>query len=147
MLMTPLYFLLDIHILWIFLVTLQEYEKQLRQKVNKEKSFFYLHKNVVAGIAQQVEQSIGMRKGVFPMKYLGCPITHGRKRKEHYSEFLNRVKGRIQAWKGKMLSDGGKEDLLSSVLQRTPIHTLSTITPPMCVIKELHRIFSRIFLE
>ncbi|KAG5570033.1 hypothetical protein H5410_059799, partial [Solanum commersonii] len=106
-----------------------EYEKQSGQKMNKENSFFYLHHNVAAGISQEVEHSISTRKGVFPMKYLGYPITHGRKRKEHYSKLLNRV----------------KEVLLSSVLQCTLIYTLSIIIPPTCVIKELHRIFARFF--
>lgn len=61
------------------MATLQEYEKESRQKVNKEKSFFYLHHNVATDIAQQVEQMTGMNRGSFPMKYLGCPITYCRK--------------------------------------------------------------------
>lgn len=44
-----------------------------------------------------------------------------------------------------MLSYGGKEVLINSVLQSVPIHILSAIVPPMCVLKELHRIFAKIF--
>lgn len=127
------------------MTVLQEYEKQSGQMVNKEKSFFYLHQNVAAGISLPVEQCIGMNRGSFPMKYLGSPITHTRKRKEHYAELIDRVKGKLQVWKGKMLSYGGKEVLLKSVLQSIPVYVLSAITPPICVIKELHRIFAKFF--
>lgn len=79
------------------------------------------------------------------MNYLGCPITHARKRKEHYTDLIKRVKDKLQAWKGNMLSFGEKEVLITSVLQSIPIHVLSTIVPPNCVIKELHRIFVNFF--
>lgn len=44
-----------------------------------------------------------------------------------------------------MLSFGGKEVLITSVLQSTPIHVLSAVVPPNCVLKELHRIFAKFF--
>lgn len=73
------------------------------------------------------------------------PITHARKRKEHYSKLLDKIKGRLQSWKGRMLLYGGTEVLLVSVLQSIPIYVLSAITPPMCVIKEIHRIFAKFY--
>ena len=39
------------------------------------------------------------------------------------------------------MSYGGKEVLITSVLQSVLIHVLSAIVPPICVIKERHRIF------
>ena len=39
------------------------------------------------------------------------------------------------------MSYGGKEVLITSVLQSVLIHVLTAIVPPICVIKELHRIF------
>uniref|UniRef100_A0A0V0I3A2 Putative ovule protein n=1 Tax=Solanum chacoense TaxID=4108 RepID=A0A0V0I3A2_SOLCH len=86
-----------------------------------------------------------MSRGSFPLKYLGCPITHLRKRKELYTDLFDRVRGKLQAWKGKMPSFGGKEVLLTRVLQSIPIFVLSVITPPKCVIKELHKIFAKFF--
>lgn len=44
-----------------------------------------------------------------------------------------------------MLSCGGREVLLTSVIQNVPIYVLSAISPPKCVIKELHRIFAKFF--
>ncbi|KAG5630931.1 hypothetical protein H5410_002648 [Solanum commersonii] len=110
-------------------------EKQSSQRINKNKSSYYLHQNVAVVVATQVEQITGM----------DAPITHARKSKEHYSELLNKIKGRLQSWKGIMLSYGGKEVLLVSVLQSIPIYVLSPITLPMCVIKENHRIFAKLY--
>lgn len=44
-----------------------------------------------------------------------------------------------------MLSYGGKEGLLTSFLQSIPIYVLPAIVPPICVIKELHKIFAKFF--
>ncbi|XP_059288975.1 uncharacterized protein LOC132042454 [Lycium ferocissimum] len=74
-----------------------------------------------------------------------CPITHARKRKVDYTYLLKKVKDKLQTWKGKMLSYGGKAVLITSVLQSIPIHILSAIRPPKFVIKELHKIFAKFF--
>ncbi|KAG5599354.1 hypothetical protein H5410_030724 [Solanum commersonii] len=86
-----------------------------------------------------------MVRGKSLMKYLGCPIAHTRKRKEHSTDLFDKIKGRLQSWKGRMLSYGGKEVFISSVLQSIPIYVLSTITPPNCVIKEIHRISAKFY--
>lgn len=44
-----------------------------------------------------------------------------------------------------MLSYGVKEVMINSVLQSVPIHFLSAIVPPNCVIQELHKIFAKLF--
>lgn len=125
--------------------TLQEYEGESGQQINKEKSAFYLHQSTTTNMRVVVEECTGMSRGHFPLKYLGCLITHARKRKEHYVDLIRRVKDKLQAWKGNMLSFGGKEVLLSSVLQSIPIHVLSAIATPNCVMKELHRIFAKFY--
>lgn len=79
------------------------------------------------------------------MKYLGFPITHSRKRKKHYIELIEKVKDKLKSWKGKMLSYGGKEILIRSVLQSTPIYVLYAIVPPICVTKELYKIIAKFF--
>lgn len=60
----------------------------------------------------------------------------------NYVDLIDKLKGKLQAWKGKMLSYGGKELLISSILQSIPIYTLSLIVPPICVIKKLYRVIA-----
>ncbi|XP_059284862.1 uncharacterized protein LOC132038160 [Lycium ferocissimum] len=68
-----------------------------------------------------------------------------RKRKEYYSDLIKRMKGRLHSWKGKLLSFGGKAVLIKSVLQTMPLHLLSVLAPPKCVLNELHKVFARYF--
>lgn len=76
---------------------LQKYEVQLGQKVNKNKSSYYLPQNAASNMKHLVEECTGFTRGHFPLIYLGCPITHARKRKEHYADLIKRVKTKLQA--------------------------------------------------
>ncbi|KAH0743071.1 hypothetical protein KY290_031064 [Solanum tuberosum] len=64
-----------------------------------------------------MRSNLGMSRGSFPLKYLGCPITHLRKNKEHYTYLFDRVRGKLQAWKGKMLSVGGGSQVWKYMLE------------------------------
>lgn len=61
--------------------------------------------------------------------------------KGNYSELIDKVKGKLQAWKGKMLSYEDKEVFITSVLQSRPIYIPSAIVPLVIFIKKLHRIY------
>ncbi|XP_060210793.1 uncharacterized protein LOC132637772 [Lycium barbarum] len=135
----------DNYSLQMIMDTLQEYEKISGQLINKRKSSFYMFNKVSNELSQQVAAVTGFVRGQFPFTYLGVPITHARKRKVDYTELLKKVKDKLQTWKGKLLSYGRKAVLITSVLQSIPIHVLSAIRPPKCVIKELYRIFARFF--
>ncbi|XP_060177905.1 uncharacterized protein LOC132607846 [Lycium barbarum] len=113
---------------------IQEYEKLSGQMINKRKSSFYLFSKVSQELSEQVETITGFVRGHFPFTYLGVPITHARKKKVDYTELLKKIKDRLQTWKGKLLSYGGKAVLITSVLQSIPIHVLSAIRPPKCVV-------------
>ncbi|XP_060210626.1 uncharacterized protein LOC132637573 [Lycium barbarum] len=113
---------------------LQEYEKVSGQMINKRKSSFYLFSKVSQELSEQVETITGFVRGHFPFTYHGVPITHARKRKVDYTELLKKIKYRLQTWKGKLLSYGGKAVMITSVLQSIPIHVLSAIRPPKCVV-------------
>ncbi|XP_060211803.1 uncharacterized protein LOC132639368 [Lycium barbarum] len=124
---------------------LQDYEKVSGQLINKRKSSFYMFAKVSQNIVKGVAATTGFSSGSFPFVYLGCPISYARKRKIDYSELIKNVKDKLQAWKGRLLSLGGKVVLISSVLQSVPIHLLSPVKPPKCVIKEIHQMFAKFF--
>ncbi|XP_060210644.1 uncharacterized protein LOC132637595 [Lycium barbarum] len=103
--------------------------------------FILSAENIVQGVAT----TTGFSRGLFPFGYLGCPISHGMKTKTDYFELIKKLKDKRQAWKGRLLSPGGKAVLISSVLQSVPIHLLSALKSPKCVIKEIHQIFAKLF--
>ncbi|XP_060194978.1 uncharacterized protein LOC132624176 [Lycium barbarum] len=94
--------------LQLIMDTLQEYERIYGQLINKRKSSFYMYNKVSNELIQQIEAVTGFVRGQFPFTYLGCPITHARKRKVDYTELLTKVKNSLQTWKGKMMLYGGK---------------------------------------
>ncbi|XP_060211883.1 uncharacterized protein LOC132639457 [Lycium barbarum] len=74
-------------------------------------------------------------------------VFHARKKKIFYKDVMKKVIDKLQAWKGKLLSFGGKAVLINSVLQSNPVYLLSAMVPSKCVIKELHKLFNRFFWQ
>jgi hypothetical protein len=54
-------------------------------------------------------------------KYLGLPAIIGADRSDCFLHFVERIIQRINGWKEKMLSIGGKEILLKAVAQAIPV--------------------------
>ncbi|KAH0718271.1 hypothetical protein KY285_014302 [Solanum tuberosum] len=127
------------------MAVLHEYEKVSGQLINKEKSPVYMFSKVATAQLQEVEEITGVGKGTFPFKYLGCPIFHSRKEKVYYNELIKKVKDKLQNWKGRLLSYGGKAVLINSVLQSMPIYLLSALFPTKYTIEEIHKVFARFF--
>lgn len=68
---------------------------------------------------------LGLNKGYFSMKYLGCPNTHKSKNKQNCVELIENLKEKLQSSKGKMLSYGGKEVLISSFYKVSYLYDFS----------------------
>lgn len=62
--------------------------------------------------------------GTFPGKYLGLPLHTRKLRRVDIQRLLDKIGGRIQGWKGKLLSMAGRETLVKSVLTAHPIYHL-----------------------
>lgn len=50
-------------------------------------------------------------------KYLELPSDWGRSKKEVFSWIIGRVTAKLEGWKEKFISKGGKEILIKSVVQ------------------------------
>ncbi|XP_059288855.1 uncharacterized protein LOC132042279, partial [Lycium ferocissimum] len=96
--------------------------------INKSKSSIYLHDRVDNEVFQKVERITGIARKNFPLMYLGCPNFYARPQMSFYSELISKVRNRLQGWKGKLLSFGGRAILLKHVLQAMPMHLLSSNT-------------------
>ncbi|XP_019240114.1 PREDICTED: uncharacterized protein LOC109220105 [Nicotiana attenuata] len=121
------------------------YEAASGQLVNKNKSAIYMHHLTDPEVVRKVERITGIGSKDFPFTYLGCPIFYARRRFDYYQPMITKVLDRLQSWKGKLLSIGGRAVLISSILQSLPIHLLSAVNPPNYVINKLHKLFAQFF--
>ncbi|XP_060177872.1 uncharacterized protein LOC132607811 [Lycium barbarum] len=115
------------------------------QRMNRDKSCFYMYKTCAMSLVQDVTKITSFTIGEFPFKYLGYPIFHSRKKKAYYNDLINKVKDRLQNRKGKLMSFGDKVVLINSVVQSMPMYFLSAMVPTKYTIQELHRIFARFY--
>ncbi|XP_060195442.1 uncharacterized protein LOC132624727 [Lycium barbarum] len=124
---------------------LKNYEQTSGQKINMDKSVVCMHNNVPGDISITVEIVTGINRKEFPFMYLGCPIYHCRRKKEFFNSLILKIMNRLQGWKGKMLSFGGRAIFIKHVLQSMPIHMLSAFNPPSGIIRQIHKMFAQFF--
>ncbi|XP_060177955.1 uncharacterized protein LOC132607892 [Lycium barbarum] len=115
--------------------------------VNLNKSAFYVHHKVSSQMIRSILDTTNIRKGTFTFTYLGCPIYYERNKIAYYDGILKKIWNRIQSWQGKLLSYGQRAVLISNVLQSMPMHLLSSMSPPIGVIRLIHRMLARFFLS
>ncbi|XP_075107022.1 uncharacterized protein LOC142180004 [Nicotiana tabacum] len=135
----------DLYSLQNIVEVLTQYEHTSGQLINKATSSCYMHTNVAGTLVNTVGTTTHFSKGEFLFTYLGCPIFYIRRRKDYYNDLIKKVKAKLHSWKGKLLSYGGKETLISSVLQSMPTHILSVLDPHTNVLEHLHKTFARFF--
>ncbi|XP_047260324.1 uncharacterized protein LOC124893343, partial [Capsicum annuum] len=125
--------------------TLEGYEAVPGQKINKGKSALNIHKGVSNGTMVMAEVTTGILRGEFPFNYLGCPIFYMREKKDFFQQLMNKIANKLQGWKRKLLSYGGKAVLIQHVLQSIPIHSLSVMNPPLNVLNTLQKALAQFF--
>ncbi|KAJ9559906.1 hypothetical protein OSB04_005066 [Centaurea solstitialis] len=76
----------------------------------------------------------------FPFTYLGLPVGENMRKKAAWSVVIEKVKKKLNAWKSKCLSIGGRFTLIQSVLTALPLHFFSLFKAPSSIIKSLDSI-------
>ncbi|XP_019245221.1 PREDICTED: uncharacterized protein LOC109225083 [Nicotiana attenuata] len=135
----------DARSLKLIMQILSSYEAASGQLINKSKSAVYMHHSARAQVIEKVQRITGIPNQEFPFTYLGCPIFYLRRRMNYYQDLITKVMNKLQNWKGKLLSIGGRAVLITHVLQSMPIYLLSAVNPPAYVINRLHKIFAQFF--
>lgn len=71
--------------------------------------------------------------------YLGLPVVSTRSKKLQFRYLVERVVKRIQGWRKKTFSVGGKEKLIKSMLRYIPTYAMSCFRIPKSVCEEIER--------
>nr|XP_027075880.1 uncharacterized protein LOC113699725 [Coffea arabica] len=112
------------------------------QQVNRQKSGFLVSPGLPSQRAALIGQVIGFQRRVFPIRYLGCPLYVGRRKKVFFADMYNTVAARILSWNNRILSSRGRVVLIKSVLSSMPIHLLAASSPPKGVFGVLEKLFA-----
>ena len=88
-------------------------------------------------VENQYKQIFGCASGSLPFKYLGVPIHYRKLWNSKWNPVESRFEGKLDCWKGKMLSYGDRLVLVNSVLTSLPMFMLSFFEIPKGVRKRL----------
>ncbi|KAJ0045278.1 hypothetical protein Pint_05294 [Pistacia integerrima] len=99
--------------------------------------------NVLRGVQEGIKQMWGNSDVQQYEKYLGLPPIVGRSRANAFRSIKQRVWQKLQAWKEKLLSQGGKEVLLKDVALSIPSYSMSCFLLPSSLCAELEGMMAR----
>ncbi|KAA3485773.1 reverse transcriptase [Gossypium australe] len=122
---------------------LKEYANCSGQCVNFDKTTIFYSTNTSAESKEVISSLLGVRSSSNPEKYLGLPNMVGRKKKQAFQNLVDRIAARIEAWSSRLLSQGGKEIFIKSVLQAIPTYVVSCFLFPKVLYEQIERTIAK----
>ncbi|CAL1404855.1 unnamed protein product [Linum trigynum] len=127
------------------LEVINDYGAVTGQEVNVHKSSIFFSANVPAGEKNDIINHIGFASSNCHSKYLGVPTEWGNSKKETFYFLIQRMEKMGGAWKSLLLSHGGKEVLLKSVIQAIPTFIMCLFLLPVSLTKKMDSLLSNFF--
>lgn len=84
-----------------------DYDNASRKVTSNDKSKLYT-RSIPPARASAFSTLLGFHSGQLPFIYLGVPIFKGKPHKVHLMPIGDRIKAKLLAWKGKILSINGR---------------------------------------
>lgn len=123
----------------------QIYEECYGQRLNLQKSDIYFSPNVDPMVAEQFEQIMGIPSVSAYSKYLGLPAMVGRSKTSCFEYLRDNIWDRLMGYKENLLSIGGREVLLKSVVQPLPTYSMSIFKIPKEICDDIKVIMNRLW--
>ncbi|CAN1824958.1 Putative ribonuclease H protein At1g65750 [Linum perenne] len=112
------------------------------QVINYEKSGLFASKSTHPMLAKGAASILGITSAFGGEHYLGMPSLIGRNRKIAFRFMKERVWQRLQTWRGRKVSNGGREVLIKAVAQAIPTYCMSVYLLPNLLTAELERMMN-----
>lgn len=93
--------------------------------------------NVPNDTREAILTCLPFRMGSFPIRYLGVPLSPISLKVADYGVIVAKAMLRVQNWKSKFLSFGGRKQLIISVLQSLQLYWMAIYMFPSAVLHEL----------
>ena len=78
---------------------------------------------------------MGCRMGLLPSFYLGLPMCIGRVPKSLWNPVIDKIEKKLDSWKARYISLGGRITLIQSALANLPIYLMSLLVCPTSVVR------------
>jgi hypothetical protein len=114
---------------------LNQYCSASGQLVSDAKSCIFFSPNTTVDMRARVCTILNILTESLTDKYLGLPTHVGADRSDCFQYLVDRLCQRIEGWKEKILSLGGKEVLLKVVAQAIPSYAISVFKIPKSICK------------
>jgi hypothetical protein len=123
---------------WILLC----FENLSGLKINFDKSEM-VPLNLTHEEGQVLATQLGCKVVGLPITYLGVPLHWKKIQVSCWESLIDKIDKRLQGWKGKLLSLGGRVTLLNAVLSSIPLYWLSFYRMPRQIMSKIDRIRRR----
>ncbi|KAK2410575.1 hypothetical protein QL285_045934 [Trifolium repens] len=91
---------------------------------------------------EDLSRIMGVRHVLGTGTYLGLPSMIGRKKKDVFAYIKDRIRKRINSWRGIALSRASKEVMIKSVLQAIPSYVMGVYLLPDSTINDIERMMN-----
>lgn len=116
---------------------LKEYEKASGQQVNFDKLTITFSKNTSGDNILFIKNNLHLRVFQGHEVYLGLPTFSIRSKRVQFGYLWDRVAKKLDGWKSKLFSEGGREVLFKAVIQAIPTYAMSCFRMPSTIIHEI----------
>ena len=113
------------------------YEAASGQVINKEKTTLCFSRNTDEATQEAIKVTLDVPAIRQYEKYLGLPLLVGRNRTACFTQIKERIWGRMQGWKEKLLSQAGREIMIKAVVQSIPVYSMSVFKLPISLCKDI----------
>ena len=112
----------------------------------QKQAFFFFGKSVLESTKTDLKNFLGVSEIKEYEKYLVLPAMVGRKKKKSFIYIKERIWGKLQGWKEKLLSQVGREVLLKAIVQAIPTFAMSCFQLPVNLCHEIEVMIIFLFL-